>query len=451
MFSASLRSAVSQHVLFRPYSTLIRKIPAFNDLSPLWQNFFAKASQDFEEDFWCSLSRFKDAYSKHDSFATQLSLMGNRFDEGREAPVTFYQTAKWALEQLGDLVRHNYVKESDVLVPGKAFVVEENGVKKNIFVCLGGYVPPHATELNLLPPDVFAEMLSQGFFPIGASEREHTNQTLCEHDMAHIAGFISCPEYMKAVRNAFQVVGKKMETNPAVKKALENFDSLYSLRLYYMIEIFSIIPAKNVLLLEDLLKLNVSDFSLDKPEAIYPNVIQFLKSKSPVELSRYLYRVYEGFPQIVNPLGGESRDILNRTRKFSRSNQAGSFYAKMSNLDSKFDGSSIYSLWLNARAALENKRSNHKDYQKSISLIHAPVIASLLGTSQLTIHDWVKAAVEEVPDKQSKMYKYICETGLWNKSHVLFWAYGHSDFSKILKKDDFDPKVAQQNTGPRPY
>lgn len=40
-------------------------------------------------------------------------------------------------------------------------------------------------------------MLAHGYFPIGAPIREHTNQTLCEHDIAHIAGFISNPKITK--------------------------------------------------------------------------------------------------------------------------------------------------------------------------------------------------------------------------------------------------------------
>jgi hypothetical protein len=228
-----------------------------------------------------------------------------------------------------------------------------------------------------------------------------------------------------------------MQKNPVIEATLTNFDSLYSLRLYYMIEIFSIIPEENKASLEKLLGLKITDFSLDQPEQIYPKVVAFLRSKNPAELNQYLYHVYEGFDRIINPLGGESRDILNRTRKFGRGNQLGSFYSKMSNLDSKFDGSSIYSLFLNAKAALENKRSNHGDYEETIRLIHAPAIASLLGTSQLTVDDWVEQAVEECPNKNSKLYKYICQTGLWNKSHVIYWAYGHPDYTKVLKKSDF--------------
>lgn len=413
------------------------QMPTFQNLTPFWKEYFHTADSAIKENFWGSLATFKKAYQQDDAYAKQLTQMGYCFDKEKETPASFYQAITWTLEKLTHIVTSGQLHESDVLLPGKAFEIQENKQKKEIFVCLGGKIPPDAKELNLLPPNVFVNMLSQGFFPIGAPIREHTNQTLCEHDMAHIAGFISCLPYMKSVRHGFQKIKQKMQLNPTIETTLANFDSLYSLRLYYMIEIFSILPEKNKAPLEKLLGLKISDFSLDQPEKIYPKVVAFLMSKNPSDLNQYLYHVYEGFDRIINPLGGESRDILNRTRKFGRGNQLGSFYSKMSNLDSKFDGSSIYSLFLNAKAALENKRSNHSDYEETIRLIHAPAIASLLGTSQLTVNDWVEQAVEEHPNKDSKLYKYICKTGLWNKSHVIYWAYGHPDYTKVLKKADF--------------
>lgn len=433
----------------QPRQFTSRSIPEFENLSPFWKQYFNTADEAIRENFWGNLSILKRAYGHHDAYAKQLVDMGYCFDKGQERPAPFYQTVSWTLNKLNDLINNKELLESDVLLPGKAFEVQENGEVKQIFVCLGGDVPAHAKELNLLPPNVFVNMLSQGYFPIGAPIREHTNQTLCEHDIAHIAGFISCLPYMKTIRQAFRMVGEKMNHNPDLRQALSNFDSLYSLRLYYMIEVFSIIPEQNKARLEDLLQLKMADFSLEEPETIYPKVIDFLKSKKPDELNQYLYRVYEGFPGIVNPLGGESRDILNRTRKFGRSNQSGSFYSKMSNLDSKFDGSSIYSLFLNAKSALENKRSNHPDYEDTIKLIHAPLIASLLGTSQLTVEDWVLQAVEERPNPDSKLYKYICDTGVWNKSHVLYWAYGYNDFTKVLTKTDFLEDDIEQRNYPR--
>ncbi len=414
----------------------LRMLP-LEELSEFWQRFFARADDAIKENFWGNLSILKKAARNGDAYAKQLEEIGYSFKEGREKVAPFYQTINWALGKLNYIVKSGQLKESEILIPAKAFEIDQNGEKNYVFVPFGGEVPKGGKELNLLSPDVFVNMLSQGYFPIGEPIREHTNQTLCEHDMAHIAGFISCPRYMKAVRQAFQQISELMKTTPAIKEALANFDSIYSLRLYYMIEIFSIIPETNRDLMEGVLELKIKDFSLDQPENIYPNVLAFLRSKTPAELSEYLYRVYESFPAIVNPLGGESRDILNRTRKFGRSNQTGSFYSAMSNLDSKFDGSSIYSLLMNAKAAHEYKRSTHRDYQETIESIHAPIIATMLGTSQLSVEDWVLEAVKETPDKGSKLYKYICETALWNKSHVLYWAYGHPDCTKVLKKDDF--------------
>ena len=54
------------------------------------------------------------------------------------------------------------------------------------------------------------------------------------------------------------------------------------------------------------------------------------KAKNPIDLHQYLYRIYEHFNALVNPLDGESRDILNRIRKFNRSSRLGNYYGVQS-------------------------------------------------------------------------------------------------------------------------
>lgn len=424
-------------------TTTLPKVKQVYTMAPLeqlplyWQDYFKRADAAIVENFWGNLRILERAFRHGDAYALQLQEIGYSFKEGQEKPAPFYQTVSWCLQKLQDITNSEQFSALDVLLPAKAFEVKAEGRTKIIFVPFGGEVPEGARELNLLPPGVFVEMLSRGYFPIGAPIREHTNQTLCEHDIAHIAGFIDSPRYMRAVRQAFQRVGVMMQDNPRIVQALQNFDSLYSLRLYYMIEVFSVIPEDKIPALEQLMGLKVADFSLDQPELIYPKIVAFLTAKSPADLNQYLYRLFKEILHYLDAYGGESRDLLNRVRKFSRGNQAGSFYATMSNLESKFDGSSIYSLILNAMAALENKRSNHKDYQDTIKLIYAPVLGALLGTCQLTVEDWVFSAIAETPDPNSKIHKYICQTGLWNRAHVLFHAYKHTDCTKVLTNDDF--------------
>jgi hypothetical protein len=140
-------------------------------------------------------------------------------------------------------------------------------------------------------------MLSIGYFPIGAPIREHTNQTLCEHDLAHCCAFISSVEYMKEIKLGFQSIETKMKTNPKIAQALSQFDSLYSLRLYYMIEVFCIIS--NPMKLEKVLGLKICDFSLQDPGKIYPNVTNFLLKKSPSELNCYLYHEFHSLVFVI--------------------------------------------------------------------------------------------------------------------------------------------------------
>ncbi len=219
-----------------------------------------------------------------------------------------------------------------------------------------------------------------------------------------------------------------MKKNQKIARALKEFDSAYSLRLYYTTEVFTEIPKANLLELQTLIEI---------PLDIKPNkqsIASFLldKARNPAQLNQYLNRLYWAFHRLVNPLGGESRDVLNRSRKFQRESTLGSFYESVSQLSSKYAGNSLYSLYMNAKAALANKRSNHVDFEKAITEIHTPLIGALIGTSQLNVEDWVLQCVEEDPDPNSKLYRYLHDSGLWSKDHLILKAFCDPEYDKIL-------------------
>lgn len=407
----------------------IYTMPKFEMLSLYWKNYFLQVDQSIQENFWGNLTTLKHAEKQRDPYIQQQKEMGYCFQKGLEAPVSFYQALTWVFANIHRYLAQGTIMTSDVLWPARVFIIPgKHGNKNCLFRVIGSELPKHAIEVNLVPPDIFVEMLAKGFFPIGSAIREHTNQSLAEHDLAHFGGFISSPEYMRAVRIAFRNIYYKMKKNQRLKTALENFNSVYSLRLYYMIEIFTLIPEAKKGNLQELLEIAID-------EQVNLNTIITLlekKAKDPVGLYQYLYRIYDQFYELVNPVGGESRDILNRVRKFNRASRLGRFYTQTTTLDSKFNGSSIYSLYQNGCAALENKRSTHDDFLAALREIHAPFIATLIGTSQLTVNDWVMQAAEEFPDPTSKLYQYLCKSGIWTESHVIYWAYGCPNYTRIL-------------------
>ena len=410
-------------------------LPKFDALAPYWKAYFEEVDLKLEENFWGNLPTLKIAEQYNDPYIQQQKEMGYSFIPGEESPATFYQALEWVFKKFQSLLAEGTLTNSDILLPAKVFeIINAKNEPEYVYIPIGGNIPENATEVNILKPAVFVDMLAEGFFPIGSSYRAHTNQTLAEHDLAHFAGFIGYPRYMKAIREAFRRVRSKMQTNPKVKLALENFDSVYSLRLYYMVEVFTIIPEDLKSKLQNLIEIPLHE------QLHLQTIIEFLedKAKNPKEFFQYLYRIYNHFPSLVEPVGGESRDILNRTRKFNRGGRLGNFYSQMSNLGSKFDGSSIYSLYQNGLAALENKRSTHPDFIEAIREIHAPFIGTLIGTSQLTVEDWVLQAVEEIPDPNSRLYQYLCGSGMWNRSHVIYWAYGEPEYTTVLKESDMD-------------
>lgn len=404
---------------------LVHQLPKYQDLPEYWQTYFKEIDCVIQENFWGNLSVFKQAEAYGDPYLNQLNDMGYCFAAGKEHPAPYYQSISWVFDKIHHFIRQGILNSVEVIWPARAFLLANNEYEFRIF---GEEPPQNARAQELIPPHIFVEMLGQGYFPVGGSIREHTNQSLAEHDLAHYGGFLSSPEYMKLLRKGFSIVSKKMKKNAKLKSALKNFDSVYSLKLYYMIEIFTIIPETKKALLQELLELDITK-AVDI-EAIKSYLEE--KANNPVKLYQYLYRIYSQFYKVIDPIGGESRDILNRVRKFSRSNRLGIYFSKTSNLDSKFDGSSIFSMYQNGCAALENKRSGHPDFLEALREIHAPFIGTLLGTSQLTIEDWVMQAVQEQPNPRSKLYQYLCKSKIWNEAHTIFWAYGCDDYTKII-------------------
>ena len=417
-------------LILLPLTLFAYDMPPCEKLSEFWTEYFADVDRCIQENFWGSLSIYKKTKLFRDPYIGQLESMGYNFNDGEEKPARFYDSLKWVFQEIQRHIDEGRLGEDEALWPGKAFeLIGKDGEKTYVFVPIGGQVPENAAPLNLLTPEVFVGMLSSGYFPISNAIREHTNQTLAEHDLAHMAGFVSSPRFTKAVREAFQRVSHKMQTNPRVARALQEFDSAYSLRLYYTIEVFTEIPKAHRAELQQLIELPLN-MDLNK-EAIDAFLLE--KAQHPDEFYRYLAKLYWQFHRLVNPLGGESRDVLNRRRKFHREGKLqGGFYDNVSKLSSKFSRNSIYSLFLNAKAALENKRSNHADYLKSITEIHSIIIGTLIGTSQLEIEDWVLGCIEEVPDPSSKLYRYIQGSGLWNENHLLYKAFCSPNYDEVL-------------------
>lgn len=421
----------------------IFSFPEFSSLPIEWKIWFNEIDYSLQENFWGNLSIFRQADQKNDPYIRQQKEIGFSFKKNEEAPASFYDSIRWIFSQLRQLVQEKRLSPDELILPARAFEVsDKTGTKKTIFRIIGEPVPANSVAVELVKPDMFVAMLSQGYYPVGGAIREHTNQTLAEHDLAHLAGFISNQDYMRTVREGFRRVREKMRHNPALGNALKDYNSVYSLRIYYMTEIFTVIPEQNKPKLKKLLHMD-----LNQP-ANLNHIIGFLERKAehPADLYCYLHNIYEHFNEIVNPLGGESRDILNRTRKFNRKSRLGDFYSDLADQRSKFDGSSIYSLHLNGYAALESKRSTHPDFMRSLREIHAPLIGSLIGTSQLSVEDWVLQSVEEYPDPHSKLYQYLCRTGMWNTRHLIYLAHSIKDYTHILPAGTYVRNTTQKGT-----
>ncbi len=184
------------------------RLPPFEKLSPYWVAYFKSVDESIAENFWGNLDIFLNAQFAQDSYISQMMAMGYVFEPGHEKPAPFYDSIKWIFEQIQTQIDAGLLAAKDALWPGKIFErSNRNGDKIKFFVPIGAEVPKGAVPLNLLIPEDFVRMLASGYFPIGNAVREHTNQSLAEHDLAHRRQDSSVPSF-------YQSGAKSLSTRP---------------------------------------------------------------------------------------------------------------------------------------------------------------------------------------------------------------------------------------------
>lgn len=403
------------------------------------------------EDIYAMSDIFQRNLDAGDSYAAQMRDMGFCFEKGKVNSARFIDCLQYLQQKSTDgngvfepvkIFQRKGMQNSKVLyfgLPSSSASPsdfwrtpsEDSNVLyvANLFTGSGieCFDDPNLEKLNLLKPDVFVLLLSSGRFPIGCPTRELTNQTLSAHDVAHLGGFLIAPDYAKEMLRLFHHVFELTSTaeGQKVQNALENFDSYYSLRIYYLIEVLA--KVRNVQLLESVLGKKISEYPLGgAKKEIKTQLLQM----TAVERIKYVRKVCDEFHKIIAPLGGESRDILNRQRKQKRAAFTIDTNTKRySAATSKFYQNSMYSLYYDVKEATHECRSSHPNYLETVCELYATFLAALVGTAQLSLADWVDGSLSPVPAKESKLYKYV--DGLFDHDHLFWKAFCAENYDAI--------------------
>ena len=274
---------------------------------------------------------------------------------------------------------------------------------------------------RVLYPDEFVSLLARGCFPIGGPQTAGTNQSLAEHDLDHMSSFIKNPEYALELKKTCEHLHAISHQDPdgEISRALKDFDSILSLRLYYFVEMVTKVSPNWRNSLKSFLQPLQMEHDQDNSYIHRDKIVMYLNKMDVQELYRFLFDLYERIPSMLIPLGGESININNRIRKHDKSFHKGL---------SKFTGSSIYSLYQIGTDALQKYRPDHEDYQDGITC-HANMIATLIGLSKLTEKHWVDAVLgkylSDEDSSSNELSKYITSVGVWNDSHVMYKVFSH--------------------------
>jgi len=434
----------SQCLLFQPIEG--NSIPVLLTLQRIrlevhatWQPYIAIVNSAIQMNFWGNRSTLRDAAVVADGYLESLHHLGLSLTAGRA--LEFGSALKRLLLDL----EFTDVPPHQKIWPGRALFPPSSGLDGDfppapVFLpltgpCPGALMGSEMADIRdgrfggILSPLDFFRMIDGGLFPMGDHRVLHTNQALAEHDLAHLVSFVRQPAYMAAMRRLASRVLQQADPvqNPAshadVKAALLDFESPFATRLYYAAEIFvTILPEKRPVV-EGLINCFQYQLPFEWASVSRPNVEAFLfgvlHEVGPMQFMCFLSDIYDQFLSFATSLGGESLDVINRARKFDRPNKA---------LRSEFEMSSIHYWHQKGLRCLRNIRpvpEQEAAFCHSIKAVHTVFIGALIGTSLLSIDDWLVPSAEFVVPPLCLLRQYICGSGLWAGDSLLYECFAH--------------------------
>jgi len=447
-----------------------------------WMPYIRAVQQSVDINFYGNISLLKEAEMAGDYYIPQLKRFGLNLAAGQESPVDYLKAINVILSSLTDLRDRKLVTDNDLLWPAR-MVKLADGQLQPTPLCQAAVIDDNSgntstseqlLEDGVLSPIDFIRTLAAGFFPLGGDQVLHTNQSLAEHDLAHMTSFINNPTYMAAIRqmarrvleqalndfnkdkppvevgsvlaalNDFNKDKPPVEVGSvlaalndfnkdkppvevgSVLAALNDFNSPFSLRIYYAVEAYVCIDPGQKDKLQELLTIRDGnktivrqlplDWSSVKSEVVQEWLIESWRRVGDVQFMKSMSRVYEAYLSLTISLGGESLDLLNRARKFDKPNKR---------MTGKYERSNIHYWHQKGLRCLRNIRPCHADnaFLNSIIKVHTPFIGALVGTSLLSIEDWVAASSEFTVDTNSPLYNYICQSGFWTSDSLLYTSF----------------------------
>ena len=409
-----------------------------------WMPYIRAVQQSVDINFYGNISLLKEAEMAGDYYIPQLKRFGLNLAAGQESPVDYLKAINVILSSLTDLRDRKLVTDNDLLWPAR-MVKLADGQLQPTPLCQAAVIDDNSgntstseqlLEDGVLSPIDFIRTLAAGFFPLGGDQVLHTNQSLAEHDLAHMTSFINNPTYMAAIRQMArrvleQALNDFNKDKPPVEvgsvlAALNDFNSPFSLRIYYAVEAYVCIDPGQKDKLQELLTIRDGnktivrqlplDWSSVKSEVVQEWLIESWRRVGDVQFMKSMSRVYEAYLSLTISLGGESLDLLNRARKFDKPNKR---------MTGKYERSNIHYWHQKGLRCLRNIRPCHADnaFLNSIIKVHTPFIGALVGTSLLSIEDWVAASSEFTVDTNSPLYNYICQSGFWTSDSLLYTSF----------------------------
>lgn len=161
-------------------------------------------------------------------------------------------------------------------------------------------------------PEVFAQTLADGHFPLGHLQELIGGNSLLIHDLAHMYAMIEHPEYMTAVKNAYKKLVKNNTDMPQFHEKMKE-GSLLSSRVFLALE--SLVVTAKGKASEMANYLGVEELIAENPNPSRGEFEEYYESLSTDKVREIIDNIVKNYSKQFTLLGGVQLDIVT-ARKF---------------------------------------------------------------------------------------------------------------------------------------
>jgi hypothetical protein len=363
------------------------KIGDFSN-DPVWVQFDQGYQNSSRTTINANRSTFLSADDRGHTYIELLKAAGLRLTTTELSVPSAKQVIAQYYKDMNQAIAAGIVTRDEILIPGRVF---EDATGRKFGIPFGDPIPAGAAPARsaILTNPQYVSFIREGLFPMGGDDSAGGGffHSMAEHDLEHIAAFRNNPRYGASVRRGIS----KLDPDHTV------FTPVLNQRLLYFTEFLNFVPNSHRSTFRSSLP---TDLLAPLDQRNLAHITSHLAQMPIAELTQLQRKLSSQFYAVIENDGGSCNDL-----SFSE----------------HYHQSSAVSLLLWLKVQSDSSLATNNPSVIADKTARYILAADISG--HVSPDDWIDDLVSEHMDRNSKLYKYLCESGVWENSTDVFRSF----------------------------